>query len=215
MRSDWFRLTLAVLAATAALSGAPPKKGGGNKPGVFDYYVLSLSWSPQHCSNHNDSPQCDKGRRFGFVVHGLWPQFERGYPSNCRGPAGVPDPVVKEMMEIMPSRQLIRHEWQKHGTCSGLDVKGYFQKTEDAYVLVKIPPELKQPLKNVETTAAKVKRAFVNANPGFERSFAVLCGGRFLREVRVCYTKDLEPRPCASDVRDQCRSGSIIMRPVR
>jgi ribonuclease T2 len=209
-------ICIGLLAVTVLVSApAKKKKAPANKPGVFDYYVLSLSWSPEHCASHNDSPQCDQGRRFAFIVHGLWPQFERGYPQNCPGSSQVPETVAKQAMQIMPSRQLIRHEWTKHGTCSGLGVKEYFQKLEDAYVLVKIPQDFKQPLKRVQTTAADLKRKFVRDNPGFDQSFAVLCGGQYIREVRVCYTKDLKPRPCSTEVRDQCRSGTVILRPVR
>jgi ribonuclease T2 len=209
------RTILVAILAAATLLAAPAKKKKVHKPGVFDYYVLSLSWSPQHCSNHNDSPQCDQGRQYGFVVHGLWPQYERGYPADCAGPHAVPRAVSDQAMEIMPSRQLILHEWRKHGTCSGLGVKEYFQRVEDAWALVKIPAEYKQPLKRVQTTAAAIKRAFIRDNPGYEDSFAVLCGGQYVREVRVCYDKVLKARPCSAEVRDQCRKGTLILRPVR
>jgi ribonuclease T2 len=144
----------------------------------------------------------------------LWPQYERGgYPSNCAGNKQVPRSIIDEMLEIMPSAQLIRHEWQKHGTCSGLALKEYFQRAQDAYVLVKIPDRYKQPLKQVETTAADVRRDFIKANPGF--SFTVACRGRFISEVRTCLDKKLQSRACGTGVSDSCPRGTIILRPVR
>jgi ribonuclease T2 len=180
----------------------------------FDYYVFSLSWSPEYCADGNRTEQCTGGRRYGFVVHGLWPQHQRGgFPSNCAGERRVARPIIDEMLEIMPSTKLIEHEWQKHGTCSGLSQKDYFKRTEDAYVLVKIPERFKQPLKRVETTTAEVRREFTRANPGL--GLVIACRGRFLQEVRTCFDKNLGVRACGTGVRDGCPSGKIILRPAR
>lgn len=185
----------------------------------FDYYLLSLSWSPEHCSSaagRNDSQQCGPGRQFGFVVHGLWPQNESGYPEAC-GPAGtLPKPLVDEMLTLMPSTRLIHHEWEKHGTCSGLPATEYFQKIRSAYQVVKIPAEYRQPGVPVYVAPRKLKQQFLDANPGMtEHSVAVLCSGRYLQEVRVCFSRDLKPRPCGRDVRDRCSVSEIILKPVR
>ncbi|HET8547133.1 MAG TPA: ribonuclease T2 [Bryobacteraceae bacterium] len=199
------RRLFAAAAAACLCSAAPPR---------FDYYVFSLSWSPEYCAGGNSSEQCTGNRRYEFVVHGLWPQDERGgYPSNCAGTRQVPRRIIDEMIEIMPSAQLIRHEWQKHGTCSGLSQQDYFQRVQDAYVLVRIPNRFRQPLRQVETTATDVKREFTNANPGF--SFTVACRGRFIREVRTCMDRDLAARGCGTGVSDSCPAGTIILRPVR
>src|SRR5262249_40589503 len=59
-----------------------------NAPGQFDYYVLSLSWSPSFCETATGNArrqQCGT-RPFSFVVHGLWPQYERGFPESCLAP---------------------------------------------------------------------------------------------------------------------------------
>ena len=96
----------------------------------FDYYLLSLSWSPEYCAGSpggGSSQQCGGGRQFGFVVHGLWPQYNRGYPQFCRNTSRVDDNLVEKLLPIMPSEQLIRHEWKKHGTCSGLTTGQYFE----------------------------------------------------------------------------------------
>jgi Ribonuclease T2 family len=92
-------------------------------PGDFDYYVLSLSWSPTYCAGdagQHDDQQCSPGRKFAFVVHGLWPQYTKGWPQDCpTNEAWIDQSQIDAMMDIMPSKKLIIHEWKKHGTCAG------------------------------------------------------------------------------------------------
>ena len=207
---------LVVALSLLPVAGARPrnKKGG---PARFDYYLLSLSWSPEHCAEvpSDHTPQCDGSRQFGFVVHGLWPQAERGpNPQNCAGPAFDPNAVTSDLLEIMPSRRLAQHEWETHGRCSGLSEKDYFQKVQDAWVLVKIPAQFKAPQQPIQMTPRQIRQAFDDANPNFPPdAFAINDNGRFLREVRVCYTNELKPRPCAQpgDTRDI----KIIVRAVK
>jgi ribonuclease T2 len=85
---------------------------------AFDHYVLALSWSPTYCASErsgNAPLQCGSGRRYDFVVHGLWPQYRAGWPQNCDTKARLPEPLIDGMLDIMPSRQLVRHQWTKHG----------------------------------------------------------------------------------------------------
>ena len=55
--------------------------------GDFAYYTLALSWSPTYCQTEDRAlrtAQC-RGRPRGFVLHGFWPQHERGCVSRkCR-----------------------------------------------------------------------------------------------------------------------------------
>jgi ribonuclease T2 len=188
------------------------------RPGEFAYYVLSLSWSPQFCAgsaNGSADPQCSGGRRFGFVAHGLWPQDERGWPESCGG-RPLEGSVIERMLDIMPSPKLIRHEWEKHGTCSGLAPSDYFGKVREAFSSVRIPPSFRGPSASVRTTPEKFRRALLEANPHLAADeVAILCSGRYLDEVRVCFDKGLAPRRCASDVRDHCAGPEMIVRPVR
>lgn len=218
-------LTLAVsalLSLTLSLDARSRRRAnpGSGEAGKFDYYVLSLSWSPEYCAGRTsggDDQQCGGARRFGFVVHGLWPQYERGgYPESCPPLSRVPPSIVKSMLPLMPSPQLIEHEWETHGTCSGLDVNAYFQTIQKAFATVKVPDDFKAPIQQIEIAPAAVNSKFISANPSFPPdSVKVQCRARYLSEVRVCLTKDLKPRPCARDVRDTCRGDSIIMRPLR
>lgn len=200
--------------APADASASKPRTGAS-----FDYYLLSLSWSPEYCSGPNasrDGQQCGEGRRFGFVVHGLWPQAAGGNPQNCGAGARVPRAVVDAMLPLMPSPGLIQHEWTAHGTCSGLDVKDYFDEVRRAYEAVKIPDDFRQPQAQIMVKPADVRAKFARANPSFPAdAFRLRCGGRYLSEVRVCMTNGLKGRSCDTDVRDNCRADSVIMRPVR
>ncbi len=215
----FFFLTMVMLALGLSLARSEEKKQSQRQAGAFDYYLLSLSWSPEHCAEPagvNDHQQCDEGRRYGFIVHGLWPEYEKGYPQFCSGNPQVSSRLVQKMLPIMPSEQLIRHEWQKHGTCSGLTAEQYFEKVEDAFARVTIPARYKNPPDAIAIAPSRLKQDLVTANPQFiEESFALLCQGRFLSEVRVCMDKDLKPRSCSADVRDSCRPKKIILRPVR
>src|SRR5450631_244794 len=93
---------------------------GTGVPGEFDYYVLSLSWSPAFCLSSPGAAECNGPRRYGFIVHGLWPQNEEGWPENCAVHDSVPDDVVRGIEDLMPARGLVYHEWSAHGSCSGL-----------------------------------------------------------------------------------------------
>lgn len=189
-----------------------------SQPGAFDYYVLSLSWSPQHCASSgggSGDPQCDSRRRYGFVVHGLWPQYESGFPQSCAAGGTLDGTVINSVIDIMPSPTLVRHEWAKHGTCSGMDAPTYFAQVRAAYAVVNIPSTYHSPSKALRVAASQIKQDFEQANPGIDGSdLAVLCAGKFLQEVRICFDKSLHPRKCGRDVHDACRN-PVTVRPVR
>jgi ribonuclease T2 len=123
------------------------------------------------------------------------------------------------MLTIMPSPKLVVHEWEKHGTCSGLSPQDYFKKATQAFHSVKIPPRYKAPQQQITVSPDQLRHDFAAANPKFgDQGLVVLCSGngRFLQEVRACLTKKLEGRPCNGDVlRNACKSDQIIMRPLR
>jgi ribonuclease T2 len=184
----------------------------------FDYYVLSLSWSPQHCATdgRDDSQQCGAGRRYDFIVHGLWPQYETGAPENCAGDRRVSDATLKGMREVMPSDGLIRYQWRKHGVCSGLDENDYFRKVRDARAALTIPETFRAGSVKVRTTAAAIRDEFVAANSDLRREMIALrCDGQYLAEVRVCLDPSLKGRRCGADVGSNCRATPVIVRPVR
>lgn len=193
-----------------------------NVTGNFDFYLLSLSWSPGFCATpagQNDPGQCAPGRRFAFVMHGLWPQYEKsGWPQDC-STEPMDSALVNKMLPIMPSEKLIRHEWGKHGTCSGLSSADYFEEASEAFHSIRIPAPYRQPSQTLTVSPAEVHSQFAAANPSIgEQGFVVMCSGngRYLSEVHACLTKDLSGRPCnREELSHECRSESIIMRPVR
>lgn len=193
------------------------------EPGRFDFYVLALSWSPSFCEagkervpNRTPNQQCD-GRPFAFVVHGLWPQFEKGFPSFCQVPAPRLDrAIVDGMLDLMPSPRLVFHEWDRHGTCSGVSAQAYFETVRKARAAVKIPAEYSALDEPVMVTPGEVMEAFVKANPGLSRAaIAVACDSKRLNEVRICLGKDLSFRDCGDVVRRACRRDRIAMPAVR
>ncbi len=198
---------LALLGLILPVAGAPAQT-----PGVFDFYLLSLSWSPSHCEAvgpANDPQQCQQ-RSLGFVVHGLWPEYESGYPDTC--PSREPQPTSAEisaMLDVIPTSALIRHEWRTHGTCSGLAVRAYFDLVRAARVRVNVPPSLPVSRSGVIAPAA-VEAAFVAANPGLStRGMAVTCDEDRLAEVRICLTKSLAFRDCPAIDRSGCRASQV------
>src|ERR1700712_548738 len=104
-----------------AVGSAPAQDRRQNAPGEFDFYVLSLSWSPSFCeaasergnSGRSQQAQCG-GRPFAFVVHGLWPQYERGFPDYCQRPSPRLDRnIMSSMLDLMPAPGLILSEGGK------------------------------------------------------------------------------------------------------
>src|SRR5258706_13651705 len=137
-------ISLIVLGVAAGMASAQDRRQ--NTPGEFDFYVLSLSWSPSFCEQASErgnsgrsGAQC-RGRPYSFVVHGLWPQYERGFPRDCQVPAPrLSRELTTSMLDLMPAPGLIYHEWDQHGTCSGLEAQAYFDLIRKARETVKIP----------------------------------------------------------------------------
>jgi ribonuclease T2 len=193
--------------------------------GEFDYYALVMSWSPTHCSSQHgfdDDQQCNRadGRRYAFILHGLWPQYERGWPQNCRTRRKpfVPQPLIDSMMDIMPSQKLIIHEYRKHGTCSGLDPAAYYKLSRELFESVRIPQRYVNPFENQQVSPDKLRQEFVAANRGLDPDMiAVSCDGRRLREIRLCFSKEGRPQSCGANEnpRKLCSASEMFVPPVR
>lgn len=189
-------------------------------PGRFDYYVLALSWSPTYCADPRaaarDQAQCGGARRYAFVVHGLWPQNEIGWPQDCpTAVRDVPAALAQQQLDIMPSARLVQHQWSKHGSCSGLTPQAYFDLTRRVRASVATPPAFVAPDKPLLVSAAEVRSKFIAANPKLRADgIAISCRDGRLREVRICLTKAGALRACGRDVRDRCE-GRVQMPPVR
>ncbi len=211
-------LAAALMALAAGLLPAQAQQYG--EPGQFDFYVLALSWSPSYCDsagNRADPAQCRAQKPLSFVVHGLWPQYDRGFPADCAYNAPrVSDQTIRGLRDVMPSRGLVIHQWRKHGTCSGLSPDQYFALVRKAFEKIKVPPQFAQPTRWQTISPPEVENAFRVANPGLTNEMiSVTCDRRNLREVRICFTKDLEFRACPQVDRQACRSPRVSLPPVR
>jgi len=200
------------------LSLALPAWAEGEKSGKFDYYVMALSWSPNWCRIEGDArnaEQCDKD--YGWVLHGLWPQFHRGWPSYCPTAERAPSRAMTRGMEdIMGSGGLAWHQWKKHGVCSGLSARDYFRLSREAYGSVTRPPVFRRLEDAVTLPATVVEEAFLKANPKLEADMlTITCRDGFIQEARVCLSKDLTPVPCGRDVIKDCRMQNARFEPVR
>jgi ribonuclease T2 len=211
----------AIAAGVTASASAQDRRQ--NTPGEFDFYVLSLSWSPSFCeevaergnSGRSQQAQCG-GRPFSFVVHGLWPQYERGFPEYCDRDSWLDRNIMTSMLDLMPAPGLIFNEWKKHGTCSGLGPRGYFETIRKARAAVKIPPEFIDLADPKTISPSEIEGAFIKVNPGLPASaIAVTCNRSRLSEVRICMGKDLQFRACDEIDRQACRRDQVTMPPVR
>ncbi len=191
-----------------------------DKPGVFDYYVLSLSWSPNWCAlegDARDAPQCDVSQDYGWVLHGLWPQYHRGWPAHCQTAERPPSRrMTREMTDIMGSAGLAWYQWRKHGSCSGLSAPDYYTLSREAYKQIERPEVFRKLTKPVNLPASVVEDAFLKANPNLTRDMVtVTCRADHIQEVRICLSKDLDPVPCGRDVIRDCTLKDAQFEPIR
>ena len=210
------RSAIALLAALAA----PPASAEGKTAGDFDYYVLSLTWSPNWCALTGDAQhddQCDARHDFSFTLHGLWPQYESGWPSWCR--TVERDPTRSEtaaMADIMGGSRLAWYQWQKHGRCTGLSAQQFYAASRQAYEKITIPEVFRKLGHDVRLPASVVEDAFLEANPGLQRNMiTITCDRGMIQEARICLSKDLTPRPCGADTQRDCRMPNALMEAIR
>ncbi len=210
----------AAAALAAMCLAVAPALAEGERAGDFDYYVLSLSWSSNWCALEGDArrdPQCDAGRGLTWVMHGLWPQHEQGWPSYCR--TVERDPTRAEtaaMADIMGGAGLAFYQWKKHGRCSGLSAPDFYRTAREAYGTITLPPVFARLRRDVTLPASVVEDAFLEANPGLTRDMVtVTCDQGMIQEVRICLTKELDPRPCATDSARDCRMKDAELDAVR
>jgi ribonuclease T2 len=218
-------LLAAVIAAVTLNAGGDSAAARGPLAGQFEYYALALSWSPTYCASEagqGDPQQCGRGRRYAFVLHGLWPQWQRGWPEYCasRHPSWLAEPVLRQMLDIMPSRRLVIAQWKKHGSCSGLDQQSYFELSRNLYSKVEIPDRYRSPEQPISVTPSAMIGDFVAANPGLQPGMMSLsCGNRRdrgrLQELRICFDRGGAFTACGPNEARQCRAQDLFLPPVR
>jgi ribonuclease T2 len=210
---------LIAIAALATLANATEARPARPEAGNFDYYAVALSWSPSYCTTNRDPAQC--GRGLGFVLHGLWPQYEKGYPQQC-STERLPEAVRQQYAPIFPSPKLAAHEWRQHGTCSGLAPAAYFSLSARLKDQLVIPAAYRSPAAPLRATPGEFVQAFRVANPGIPvNSVLPFCasGGRFLREIHACFNKAGVARACSQgEIKrsyNSCRQESFLLQSER
>jgi ribonuclease T2 len=190
---------------------------------AFDYFVLSLSWSPDYCatSGGDDEAQCSIGKKLNFVLHGLWPQNQKGYPSNCSGEK-LTSSVKEKFPNLYPSASLMDHEWEKHGTCTGLSAEAYLTLSQQLKKSVVLPDAYRSPTTPFKTNSDQLKQDFAAVNPDLgTASLAVYCSGsgRYLKELYVCFNREGSPMACGAEVNKaaakSCQQSSFLVRNIR
>jgi ribonuclease T2 len=202
-----FAATCSVASARRSQAPKAPKtEAVSDGSGRYDYYVMALSWSPTFCQTHPDEEEQCGHKGYGFVLHGLWPQYEGGGgPQRCRTDVKPDRRTVETTLAFMPSRRLINHEWHAHGSCSGLAPSAYFRLADRAYAAVQVPAELKAPQHDLSMRAGDLRAALKRANPALADDMLSLhCSQGDLVEVRVCLDKSLAPRSCGKRMRTGC-----------
>ena len=199
---------------------ALPVWAGNDKAGQFDYYVMALSWSPNWCELEGDakgSDQCAARHDQGWILHGLWPQYHRGFPSYCRTSERAPSRgQANAMADIMGTGGLAWHQWKKHGVCSGLSSAAYYELSRKTYASVKRPEIFRKLTKDIKLPASVVQDAWLKANPNLEANgITITCKKGHIQEARICLSRDLKPVPCGQDVVRDCRMKDAVFTPVR
>lgn len=200
------------------LAGAPVS--AQNRAGEFDYYVLALSWSANWCAREGDdrqSPQCDPAADFGWIMHGLWPQYERGYPADCPTTQRAPSRTsTAAMADVMGTAGLAWYQWNKHGVCSGLSAPDYFALARNAYAKIVRPPVLRRVQKPITLPASVIEAAFLRDNPTLSADqITITCKQGYIQEARICLTRDLEFRRCGDDAVRDCTLQDALFTPMR
>ena len=208
------------LIAALALGRATAQRG--IEPGRFDYYVLVLGWTPSYCATEGTrrhDQQCDAERTHAFTLHGLWPQNTHGWPEDCRTPKRpwVPQSVIDDLRDVMPSKNLIIHEYRTHGTCSGLEPDQYFGLARDLYERVRIPERFSGTDGRLTLSQQEIEDEFLKANSWLKPNMIVVsCRGQNLLDVRICFGRDLFPKACGPNEENRvCRLERVTVPAAR
>ena len=186
------RRLLPIAAALLMCSGPPARAQS------FDYYTFTLSWSPEYCHENpsNHSSECNANAKWGFVVHGLWPdKNDRSDPQGCPATPFDPGAAVPSGLDAIMPREILKHEWEKHGVCSGMSEHAYFEKIISLYGQISIP--IHDTGKDQQIAPSALRNQLSKANAGFPpSSFSIQDLKNSLVAVRACLDKSFAPISC-------------------
>lgn len=210
----------------------------------FDLYVLAQSWQPQFCAGKQAVyPGCSAPQPFWrshFTLHGLWPELENGSPpSFCAGEPFDASKVeqavgLDTLMEYWPDVKVQdgspeysdfwKHEWTRHGTCSGLSQPEFFLaavglERNDSLAPT---PQLVQDNVGKQVSTAALRAAFAikegTSTDGSMGGAVLKCvHGDALSQVFTCWAKDERHAPIARRACPQhvIREDTCFKRSVR
>ncbi|HEX7873165.1 MAG TPA: ribonuclease T2 [Sphingobium sp.] len=162
-------------------------------------HTLALSWSPEYCRSRegDTSFQCGGSARFGFVLHGLWPDGAGSqWPQYCRPASILPPRVVRDMLCTTPSADLLQHEWAKHGTCGWSDPAAYFGAARRLYQRLRFP-DMAALSRRRDLSVGEFRTLFARANPGLTASgIRVRVKNGWLDELWLCLDRTLSHARC-------------------
>lgn len=179
---------------------SPPERDGPVRRLPVAGYTLAANWSPEFCRGGRGEPmQCSGSNgRFGFVLHGLWPEARRGpSPQWCSmTPRPSPD-LIRRNLCMTPVPWLLEHEWAKHGSCMSKAPEAYFKASSILWQSIRWP-DADRLSRQEGLTVGDLRREFLLANRDWRREMVgvVLSGNGWLREVRLCYGRDFMPKAC-------------------
>ncbi len=217
------RLLCALVPIIAALGlFAAPTAQAQNHAGEFDHYLLALSWIPAYCAedgDERDDPRCADDSAIGWAVHGLWPQHAGGdWPEYCTTNERNPSRrETADQADLFGASGAAWHQWNKHGRCTGLSSRNYYRLVRHAVDQIALPEVFEAITREFEIDPDVIEAAFIEANPDLTHDMLVTsCPGGEMVELRVCLTRDLEPRLCdAATLRRECRYDSTRLLPLR
>lgn len=166
---------------------------------VIARYTLAASWSPEYCRSGRGTMQClGRNGRFGFILHGLWPEAQRGAPPQWCSTTPRPSPeLLRRNLCMTPAPNLLEHEWAKHGSCMVRTPEAYFRTASILWQSLRWP-DADRLSRQKDLTVGDLRRAFTLANRDWrpEQVGVVLGRNGWLREIRLCYGRDFMPQAC-------------------
>jgi ribonuclease T2 len=179
-----------------------PYPDGPSRRGVIGRYTLAVSWAPEYCRNDRNpaSIECSgRNGRFGFVLHGLWPESANGpAPQWCESGPRPSAEVIRRNLCMTPVPQLLDNEWTKHGTCMAKTPQAYFATEASLWRTLRWP-DADRLSRQPGLTVKDLREAVSLANPAWKpEQIGVLLSDRgWLRELRLCYSRRFKPIACA------------------
>ncbi len=176
-----------------------PRQDGPTVRAAISGYILAVSWSPEYCHNDKTSMQCSgRNGRFGFVLHGLWPEAANGQsPQWCSLTPRPSAALIRQSLCMTPVPRLIEHEWAKHGSCMARTPEAYYRVSSILWRSLRWP-DADRLSRQEGLTVGDLRRALEASNPDWrgKRIGVELSRNGFLRELRLCYGRDFMPADC-------------------